>query len=52
MGREEAVVAVAVNARRRDEAGDAFEKLHRGEPELGAAARVRGRETVDEPGVG
>jgi hypothetical protein len=45
------VVAVAVDARGRDEVGKSIEELERGEPDLGAPVRVGRGEAVDEPSL-
>jgi hypothetical protein len=45
------VVAVAVDARGRDEAGESLEELERGEANFRAPVRVGRGEEVDKPGV-
>jgi hypothetical protein len=49
--REEAVVAVAVDPRGRDQAGEPAEELARGEHELGAAMCVAFRKAVEQARV-
>ena len=52
VGRQHAVVAVAVEARRWDKPGKALEELERRENDLGAPVGGGARESVEEPGVG
>jgi hypothetical protein len=52
VGGEDAVVAVAVESWRRDQPGQAVEKLEGGQAERGAAVSRGTRQMVDEAGVG